>query len=143
MRPIRTLSLVFALMLLTAVAARAEDAAKFEGRWKMIKAEIAGQDVTGMLMGFVLEIKEGRYTVTQGDQKLDEGKIAIDASAEPAKVDISPEKEGSPAKILGIGRIVDGKATFVLRIMGEQRPTKFESDPNDTSIMVATYERVQ
>jgi len=141
----RIASWMTGLALVLAVSpAWCDEPTPLEGRWKMVSMIIQKQELSSLLGGdLILEIKGDRYTVSVGGQKKDSGKLKIDASKKPGTLDLMSETEGAPEKFVGIFQLEGEKATFALRISGDERPTSFDSETDDATLQISVYERAR
>jgi uncharacterized protein (TIGR03067 family) len=145
------LSLIVATGLLLAADAPKETAKtevkKVQGTWKTTSLKYNGEDVSIDGKGKIRLVFKGDIATVQAaaSTKKEYGKVkfTFDPSTKPRSVDItvtSGVQKGE--KMEGIYEIKGNKLKLCIKVLGAERPTKFES-PSGESIALIEFERVK
>ena len=146
MRTIGTLALLaLCLGLATprAISAPADDAAKFDGAWKVTSLKLEGQDAPAD------DVRNAQWTFKAGEVKYQHATRAgtatfkVDAAKTPAEIDVKmTEGENVGDEYRGIYRLEKDKLTLAIRIVKTEkgRPTDLQSEP-DSGIALVALER--
>lgn len=118
-----------------------EDAARMQGTWKPVTAELAGKPFPdAVLKAMTLVIADGRYTVTVGQQP-DEGELKLDPARSPRTMDITGKKGPNQGKtFLCIYELKGDTLRICYDLGGQARPTEFKTRPG-TQLFLAEYKR--
>ena len=139
------LRLASAFVLLLASAALAaepdEELKKFQGKWVIAAANLAGKDHIDLFAGMKLTVTGADYAIDFTDNS-DKGTIKLDPGKTPKQIDLSTRKDG-PFKgrnLPGIYEFKNDTVVLCLNSEKQKRPTKFEA-PEKTPIMLLTFRR--
>jgi uncharacterized protein (TIGR03067 family) len=131
--------LTAAVLVLAAGAAAAEDKKeqdKFQGTWKVVKAEFGGEAPPGGVPPEMRFVFDGdKVTVNEKKEKPESGSFTVDPKKDPAEIDLtSPKGE----KILGIYKFdKDGKLTMCFtKGKDAARPKSFETKDTQSALIV-------
>lgn len=137
----------FVLASLAVAAAQPDAAADLKamvGKWKLVKGELGGKDVTEHLKDLDFRIAAGgKYTATVG-KMVDEGSFTVDPAKTPRQMDIQTGKGGpsAGATLKAIYKL-DGDALVICyQFGGGDRPAAFKSEPG-TQQYLAEYKRAK
>ena len=144
MRALLIPAFAFAICLGTAAAEdkAAADLKALVGKWDIVKAELAGKDITEHLKSMKFEITEGgKYTADLGEEK-DVGAFTVDPAKKPKEMDIKGNGGPNKDKLIKAIYKLDGDTLTVCYELGggDKRPEKFETKP-DTKLLVINYKR--
>lgn len=141
----RVVGTLFALVAVAGLASAEEkkfDAAKVEGKWKMVAGTKAGTKLEGKTLEAEVTIDKDKITIKAPDMthvmayKLNTGKA-------PVQIDMEG-KEGAATglKTEGIVSLDGDKLTLAYALPDGKRPEKFEST-KDNNAMLIVMERVK
>ena len=125
-----TLGLAMTLGLLTADDPKAA-LEKLNGTWKAESLETDGKAAEAdEVKAYELTIKEGRYTMKNGDETF-RGMLTLDPAATPPTIEATylDEQENERGRTKGIYRLDGGKLTICWSHEGE-RPREFVTRPD-------------
>ena len=136
--------IAFALVVSFSSGARSDDtkdAAAMEGTWLPTSTELGGKPLPeNILKSIKLVLKDGKYTVTLG-QQTDRGAVKVDSSAKPKAMDITGGEGPNKGKaILAIYELDGDTLRICYDLAGKGRPTEFKS-PSGTQRFLVTYKR--
>lgn len=132
-------TLLLALLPLSAADGVADEQKKLDGHWQATKATLAGKELPEPAVKAIkLEMKGGKYTVGN-----DRGTVRVDPDKKPREMDIKGVEGPNKGKtFLCIYVLEDDKLIICYDLSGKGRPKKFESKPN-SSLFLVEYERVK
>lgn len=111
------------------------------GRWKVVKAELGGQNVLDQLKTMKFEITSGgKYTAQMGREK-DVGTFTVNPAKTPKELDVKPisgPQKGMTLK--GIYQLNGDTLTACYDASNTARPSKFEAKEG-TTVLLITYKR--
>jgi uncharacterized protein (TIGR03067 family) len=142
MKLFSTLCALVAVAGLAAAEEKKFDAAKMEGKWKMVSGTKAGDKLEGKSLEGDVTIDKEKFTIKGGDMTHVMA-FKLDTSKSPIQIDMEG-KEG-PAKGFtaeGIIQLDGDKLTLAYALPEGKRPEKFEST-KDNKAMVIVMERVK
>ncbi len=115
-----------------------QDLAKFQGTWKFVATERAGQKAPQPDQPQTITFEGDKFTVKQGDKVVQAGTHKLGPTKQPKTVDaMITEGEGKDTTMLGIYEFVDNdtlKACF--DVQGKKRPTEFKTTADNGYMMV-------
>ena len=121
----------------------ADDLKAMVGKYGVQKAELGGKDLTEPLQVLKFEVAEGgKYTASHGEM-IDAGSFTVDPTKTPKEMDVKPT--GGPLKgklVKAIYKLDGDVLTICYDHTGGDRPTKFESKP-DTTVLLVSYKRAK
>ena len=135
-------TLAFVLSLSSvARSADAKDEDAVQGTWLASTAEFGGQKFPDQVRESIkLVIKDGKYTVTVGNQP-DKGTTKIDSAAKPKTMDITGTEGPNKGKtMLAIYELKGDTLRVCYDVSGKNRPTEFKTAA-DTQLFLVTYQR--
>lgn len=126
-----------------AMADPAADTRALEGVWSPVDFRFAGKaGVPETIKNFKLAITATGYSLNTG-KEIDKGTLAIDTSKKPATMDIVGTEGPNKGKtILAIWKLDGGKLTICYALKDKERPTAFESTP-ENGWLLASYEKAR
>jgi uncharacterized protein (TIGR03067 family) len=150
MKVMRGLLCVLALVLLGADGKKPElkgDLKKLQGAWQATSLNYNGDDVPTDGKGKVkLTFKGDTASVQAGKRVTDDYakiQVKLDSATKPPCIDISISAGAQKGATLeGIYKLEEDKLTLCVKVLGMERPTKFES-PEGQSIALIVFERVK
>ena len=114
---------------------------RLEGDWKMVSAELDGQnDARASKMRMVVE--DGIATTYYGNTRHEQLRLTVDPGADPKTVDLTPARGGGKTG-LGIYRLSeDGNKLEMCYSYDKKRPRKFTTRPGvGSGRILRVYER--
>ena len=122
-------------------SADAKDEDAIQGTWLASTAELAGQQFPDELRKSIkLVIKDGKYTVTVGNQP-DKGTSKVDPSAKPKTMDVTGTDGPNKGKtFLAIYELNGDTMRICYDLSGKSRPTEFKTAAG-TQLFLVTYTR--
>jgi uncharacterized protein (TIGR03067 family) len=115
-----------------------KDLAKFQGTWKFVSMEQAGQPAKEPDPPQTITFEGDKFTVKQGDKIIQAGTHKLDPTTKPRSADaMITEGEGKDSTMLGIYEFVDDntlKACFDPQ--GKKRPTEFKTTADSGTMLV-------
>ncbi len=118
-----------------------DESKKLEGTWLPTTAELKGMPFSEQILKMMkLVIKDGKYTVTVGQNK-DQGTLKIDPSAKVKTMDITGTEGPNKGKTIPAIYELDGDTLKVCYDLScASRPTEFKTESNSAQFLV-TYKR--
>jgi uncharacterized protein (TIGR03067 family) len=147
---LRGLLCLMALVLLGADEKKPElkgDLKKLQGAWKATSLNYNGEDVATDGKGKIkLVFKGDTASVQAGKRVTDEYakiQIKLDADTKPKCIDITISAGSQKgASMEGIYKLEGDKFTLCVKVLGMERPTKFESPAGESSALIV-FERIK
>ena len=143
MRTRALMALATGCLLLASAFIRADDDAKKDldaltGTWRVETFTQDGRKLPeNIVKQFTFVIKDGKYTITDGDKEVETGTIKVDPSKKPKTIDFeitSGDDKGK--KQPGIYTLDGDKFTFCMAHPGEtERPSKLESTKDSKTVL--------
>ena len=116
---------------------------KFQGTWEMDKLEYNGKDESDKYK-FKLVVKGDQGTVVGNDRVRKEYArvtLKLDPGTTPRSVDMSVTAGSQKDNVIeGIYRLKGDELTICAKVVGKERPTRFES-PEGDSIALVVFKR--
>lgn len=138
----RGVKLIMAMLVLPVIA-KADEKADWKllnGDWTVAKVTIQGQDQSALFKEAMLNMEDGKYTLSFGGTS-DKGTIKIDTAAKPKTMDIEGvDGPNKGKKIPALYTIEGDKLTIAYTLSGTERPKDFESKEGSKQ-MVIEYSR--
>jgi uncharacterized protein (TIGR03067 family) len=141
---------VLAAGLLLAATARAEDAAakeleKLQGTWSTVSAKLNGEALPdGLVTDLKFVVQKDKVAVKGDAQILREfaqGTLKLDPSTTPKALDFKVGKGDRKGDVIeGIYQLKGDELTVCARLVGKERPAKFES-PADSNVVLIVVKR--
>ena len=118
-----------------------EEGKKFQGTWKPVKAEIAGNPFPDeILKTMTLVITDDKYTVTVGE-RTDEGTTKLDPTKTPPTMDIKGTKGPNQGKTIpAIYELTDTTLRVCYDLSGKEHPKEFKTKTG-TQLFLVEYKR--
>jgi uncharacterized protein (TIGR03067 family) len=128
--------LAIGVALLVAADTRADDDAKLQGTWRMVRGERDGKPVPPDAVRTATLTMEGNmHTVRVGEDSYI-GTQKLDPSTQPKSIDVTDSEGRFKGQTLkGIYRVEGDELTVCFAKPGEQRPTKFTTRSGTGSLM--------
>jgi uncharacterized protein (TIGR03067 family) len=119
------------------------DAKEMNGTWKLVTAELAGQQWPKQILDSMkLIVKDGTYTVMVGDHN-DEGTVKHDKSKSPKTMDVTGTKGPNEGKtFLCIYELTGDDLRVCYDLSGKSRPAEFATKP-ETQLFLVKYRRAK
>ena len=118
-----------ALLLASGAAAQdkkdvPKELAPFQGTWKVLKGELEGKPLpdNGTEMQVVFDGKKTIFRL--GGKDAEKAEFTVDATKDPAEIDMIPTKGGRSAGIYKFDK--DGKLTVLYSMFSTTRPKSFD-----------------
>jgi uncharacterized protein (TIGR03067 family) len=141
---------VLAAGLLLAAAARGEDAApkdldKLQGTWSTVSAKLNGEALPDELVTDLKFVIQKDKVAVKGDARVlkefAQGTVKLDPSTTPRALDFKVGKGSRKGDVIeGIYRLKGDELTVCARLVGKERPAKFES-PADSNVVLIVLKR--
>jgi uncharacterized protein (TIGR03067 family) len=147
---LRGLLCLLVLVLLGADEKKPEvkgDLKKLQGAWQATSLNYNGEDVATDGKGKIkLAFKGDTASVQAGKRVTDDYakiQIKLDSATKPACIDISISAGAQKGATLeGIYKLEKDRLTLCVKVLGMERPTRFES-PSGESIALIVFERIK
>jgi|SRR5262245_11614821 len=142
MKLFSTLCALVAAASLAAAEEKKFDAAKMEGKWKMVSGTNNGNKIDGKSLEGEVTIDKEKFTIKGADMT---HVMAYKVNADKSPVQIDMEGKEGPAaglKTEGIIALDGDKLTLAYALPEGKRPEKFES-AKDSKTMLIVMERVK
>jgi uncharacterized protein (TIGR03067 family) len=122
-------------------AAGGDGGKAMEGTWLPSSAELGGNRFSQDLLKTIrLVLKDGKYTVTVGEQ-VDEGTTKVDSTKKPGALEIVGTKGPNKGKTIhAIYELKGDTLRVCYDLSGEGHPTEFKTMA-DTKLFLVTYRR--
>ena len=133
--------LALAGVIMTGRAADQSDAAKIQGNWTPVKAELGGQPMPDVVLKTIsLSLDKGKYEVFVGGNP-DRGTYTIDSSTKPKSMSIIGTEGPNNGKTFPAIYELNGETLRICYdLSGKQLPAEFKSLPG-TRLYLVTYNR--
>jgi uncharacterized protein (TIGR03067 family) len=123
------------------------DLKKLQGTWKATSLTYNGEEVSTEGKGKLRLVFKGDVGTVEADKEVKKEyakiKVKLDESVKPRIIDSTIQAGGQKGTTLeGIYKLEGDKLTFCVKVLGTDRPAKFES-PAGESIALVVFERVK
>lgn len=112
-----------------AATAAEGDQDKLQGVWRRVSGMENGKRMSATkAKGVTLTITGSRFTITRGDQTLNDGVVRLDTESMPAVLDLAASERGNEGSVLrGIYKFEGERLVTCVARAGAARPTRFEA----------------
>jgi uncharacterized protein (TIGR03067 family) len=120
-----------------------EDWKRLKGTWEAVSAVVDGKKMPAPEEKVTVTVKDGKYTVKQGDKVVTQGMAKIDPTTTPKSIDGTPATGEDKGKTFrGIYEVKGDSQRVCFAPPGKPRPKAFESKEG-SGHRLYTYKRVK